>query len=459
MPYKENIGAGWAAVKYSNSRGLFVFAGKIKEIYGVLNRVCNMDQERKHRRVIRGLFTKKANELEALLLTKRKDAAQIDFSLQMLQSRYEELQIMDSKICDGIWAEDQFSEEELINEIETCYEYKQRLLQLQSKCVRGGETHEHADAVSCNTSSSGSYSVSTLYDEIESHLRSLETLGITSDKYAAMLYPLIESCLPECLIRVYQRFSGRLSDLSDDEVGVGMVDTLDTRLKQLMKFLRNEVENEQKFDLAMEGFGIKTEAKKETLMCPELPIQKEKLPQGKPKDATTDQILTSQTIIKESSRTTKIRPVFDASSNDRGNPSLNQCLEVGPNLIRLISEVLIRFRRCMFGVVADIRKAFLQIAVQEEDRDCLRFLWVDKEEQVKIFRHRRVVFGVSSNRIGQGKRGYSLETIKQLEESFYVDNFLTSVSNQAALHRLIRDASTLMDEARMDLQGMYEKIR
>ncbi|KAJ8954823.1 hypothetical protein NQ317_004871 [Molorchus minor] len=44
-----------------------------------------------------------------------------------------------------------------------------------------------------------------LYDLIEMQFMALDTLGITSDKYAALLFPLIESCLPQELLRIWQR--------------------------------------------------------------------------------------------------------------------------------------------------------------------------------------------------------------------------------------------------------------
>ncbi|UYV80775.1 hypothetical protein LAZ67_19001706, partial [Cordylochernes scorpioides] len=61
------------------------------------------------------------------------------------------------------------------------------------------------------------------------------------------------------------------------------------------------------------------------------------------------------------SHTTPIRPVFDASCKKKGLPSLNQCLEKGDNLIELIPDLLLRFRLGKFGIIADTRKAFLQI--------------------------------------------------------------------------------------------------
>ncbi|XP_055932040.1 uncharacterized protein LOC129962320 [Argiope bruennichi] len=70
----------------------------------------------------------------------------------------------------------------------------------------------------------------------------------------------------------------------------------------------------------------------------------------------------------------------DASARLATYPSLNQYLECGPNLIELIPDILLRFRDRKFGVIADIRKAFLQINIRNEDRDFLRFLWWKNRE-------------------------------------------------------------------------------
>ncbi|GFW69942.1 DUF1758 domain-containing protein [Trichonephila clavipes] len=65
-------------------------------------------------------------------------------------------------------------------------------------------------------------------------------------------------------------------------------------------------------------------------------------------------------VFKENS-TTKVRPVFDGSAKEKNSPSINDCLEKGPNLIELIPSLINRFRFGKFGVIADIKKAFLQI--------------------------------------------------------------------------------------------------
>jgi hypothetical protein len=80
-------------------------------------------------------------------------------------------------------------------------------------------------------------------------------------------------------------------------------------------------------------------------------------------------------VFKPESLTTPERPFFDASCRTGKNPSLNQCLEKGPNMLELIPSILLRFRSRMIGVVADIRKAFQMVGVSEDDRNYHKFLF------------------------------------------------------------------------------------
>ena len=54
-------------------------------------------------------------------------------------------------------------------------------------------------------------------------------------------------------------------------------------------------------------------------------------------------------VTKESSSTTPIGPVFDASAKLAQQPSLNQCLQCGSNLIEFISDILLHFREKNIG--------------------------------------------------------------------------------------------------------------
>jgi len=67
--------------------------------------------------------------------------------------------------------------------------------------------------------------------------------------------------------------------------------------------------------------------------------------------------------------------VFDASSHEPGSPSLNDFLEMGPNLLPEILSVLFRFRLHKCAILGDVSQAFLQITLDPTDRDLTRFLW------------------------------------------------------------------------------------
>ncbi|GFR20770.1 uncharacterized protein TNCT_642621 [Trichonephila clavata] len=71
------------------------------------------------------------------------------------------------------------------------------------------------------------------YDQLEPQLRSFEFIGMTSDKYAAMLLLLVESCIPENILRIWLR----------NPPGPTAEESYSQKLTQLLKFLKLEVED------------------------------------------------------------------------------------------------------------------------------------------------------------------------------------------------------------------------
>ena len=84
-------------------------------------------------------------------------------------------------------------------------------------------------------------------------------------------------------------------------------------------------------------------------------------------------------VVRKEAKTTKVRVVYDASCKDSPKGAfLNDCLHVGPKLAPLLFHILLRFREKRIALVADTEKAFLNVDVDSLDRDCLRFLWVER---------------------------------------------------------------------------------
>ncbi len=166
-------------------------------------------------------------------------------------------------------------------------------------------------------------------------------------------------------------------------------------------------------------------------------------------------------VINEKSSTTPIRPVFDASAKTNRCPSLNNCLEKGQNLLHEIPSLLILFRMKPYAALSDIEKAFLQISISREDRDYLRFLWYENGQMI-VFRHCRVVFGISSSpfllaaTLNHHLKRVKPElqyTAKRLQKSIYVDNCVVSVDTKEELNTFMKESTDICAEAQFNLRG------
>lgn len=169
-------------------------------------------------------------------------------------------------------------------------------------------------------------------------------------------------------------------------------------------------------------------------------------------------------VVRTDKTTTKLRVVYDASSKTSG-PSLNECLYKGPKFQQLILDLLIRFRAYRFALIADVEKAFLMIAIDEKDRDVLRFLWVDdatkEKPEIRAYRYTRVVFGVSSSPfLLNATVKYHLESfrdshkavVKKLLESTYVDDVITGADSIDEAFELYTQAKEIFRKGGFNLR-------
>ena len=104
-------------------------------------------------------------------------------------------------------------------------------------------------------------------------------------------------------------------------------------------------------------------------------------------------------IIRES-KSTPIRMICDPSAKMKNNVSLNDCLEPGPSLLPKIFDLLVRNRCFKFALVGDVKSAYMNMHVQEEFRDLLRFMWVSdihsENPEIVIRRFVSVLHGLNS---------------------------------------------------------------
>jgi hypothetical protein len=102
-------------------------------------------------------------------------------------------------------------------------------------------------------------------------------------------------------------------------------------------------------------------------------------------------------VLKESSTTTSLRVVFDASAKTSNGTSLNDQLLVGPTIQDDIYAILLRFRLPRYVFTADIAKMYRQVNVTETDADLQRILWRDDSSKpIEEFRLTTVTYGTAS---------------------------------------------------------------
>ena len=138
---------------------------------------------------------------------------------------------------------------------------------------------------------------------------------------------------------------------------------------------------------------------------------------------------------KETSTTTKLRAVFDASAKLSTGVSLNDLLLVGPTVHPSLIDVLLRFRSHRVALITDVSKMYRDIMLTESDRDMHRFVWrKSPNDLLQDYCMTRVTFGVSASSfaakmaVKQNAHDFAIQyplAVKAVEESFYVDDGLT----------------------------------
>lgn len=176
---------------------------------------------------------------------------------------------------------------------------------------------------------------------------------------------------------------------------------------------------------------------------------------SKPAELGRTHYLLHHEIIRTDKHTNKLRVVYDASARpERSHSSLDDCWYLGPPMTPLVLDVLLRFRAYPVALTADIEKAFLNISVDPEHRDCLRFPWIDdiaaEEPRAVVFEFTRVVFGVSPSLfLLNGTIHYHLsnsavdeELARKILDSLYVDDFVGGGDNDISTYKLHKNVKS-----------------
>lgn len=144
-------------------------------------------------------------------------------------------------------------------------------------------------------------------------------------------------------------------------------------------------------------------------------------------------------VIKNSSTTTKLRVVFDASARTNMGISLNDKLKSGPVIQDELFSILLRFRQHNIVLGADIAKMYRQVWIKEEQRDLQRIVWrINSDDELKHYRLNTVTYGTtpasflairSLHMAANEEQNNYPRASEEIRRNFYVDDLLTGAES------------------------------
>lgn len=165
-------------------------------------------------------------------------------------------------------------------------------------------------------------------------------------------------------------------------------------------------------------------------------------------------------VMRESSATTKLRTVFDASAKTTTGISLNDLQFVGPTVQDDLLSILLRFRQHKFVVSADIEKMYRAIEVNPIQRSLQQIIFrKNPTEPLKTYTLNTVTYGTASAPYLATKCLVSLADkasnplVKHsIQHDFYVDDFLSGSDTISGALDLCKETRAIMASAKFNLR-------
>jgi hypothetical protein len=139
-------------------------------------------------------------------------------------------------------------------------------------------------------------------------------------------------------------------------------------------------------------------------------------------------------ILKETSQTTKLRVVFNASCPTTNGKSLNDVLLNGPKIQCDLTDKLIRWRQHKYVYTADAAKMFRQIWLHPDDRKYHKILWrFHPNDELQTYCLNTVTYGTKPatflsvrcmQKLAEEEEDNHPQAAKIVKDSFYVDDLL-----------------------------------
>ena len=178
---------------------------------------------------------------------------------------------------------------------------------------------------------------------------------------------------------------------------------------------------------------------------------------------------------KESSSTTCLCVVFDASAKTSSAHSLNDQLLTGPSLYPKLTSVITQFHQYRIAASANISKMFREILLHPNECDFHLFLcYFPSTHQIETCRLKRLTFSVSSSPFLATKvlceaaadhKEKFPKTAEVINNSFYIDDCLIGAATleeakelQVEINQLLSKAGMMLQKWRTNCSDLLESI-
>jgi hypothetical protein len=167
-------------------------------------------------------------------------------------------------------------------------------------------------------------------------------------------------------------------------------------------------------------------------------------------------------VLKESSTTTRLRVVFDASAKTTNNRSLNDNLMCGPTIQRDLFSIVVEFRKFQYALNADITKMYRQILIHPDDKYCQLILWRNNAtEPVNTYALTTLTYGTKPASFIATRCLKELAEINShkypraceiINNNFYMDDLLTGADSLAELIELRDQIIKILKQGQFELR-------
>ncbi|XP_071056121.1 uncharacterized protein [Onthophagus taurus] len=180
------------------------------------------------------------------------------------------------------------------------------------------------------------------------------------------------------------------------------------------------------------------------------------------RDDTYAYYLPHHAVIKDTSSTTRLRVVFDASTKTSTGISLNDTLMVGPTIQQELFSILCRFREHNYVLTGDIAKMYRQVNIIPSQRNLQRIIWRQSpEHDLEHFQLNTVTYGTASasflairslHQVGINIQNKHPNIAKVIIDDFYVDDLITGSKTLEEALKLKNDLSEILNGCGFELR-------